>query len=117
MSDTKLGQLLDSTATRDAIHIAIAPVIAAHSLVPGAHVGLNEKGEALYTASPIGIVDPFLAAMVKAGERFYLCLYQQTVTDLRHHWQHPAFNVSAQRPTPPVAALAADDDDYEDCPC
>lgn len=91
MSDTKLGQLLDSTAQRDAIHIAIAPVIAARTLLPGMHIGLTD-GLATDGVEPlIGIVDPFLTQPVRKGERFYLCLYQQTVTGMRHHWQHPAF--------------------------
>lgn len=91
MSEAKLGQILDNTAERDAIHVAIAPVIASQPLGPGEHVGLNERGEACYGDNPIGIVDPFLTTVVQMGERFYLCLYPNTVTGMRHHWRHPSF--------------------------
>lgn len=37
---SRLGMLLDETAQRDAIHVAIAPVVAAHTLRPGEYVGL-----------------------------------------------------------------------------
>lgn len=92
MSDTKLGELIGPEAQRDAIHIAIAPVVAAERLKPGTHVGLNADGEAtVFDVALIGIVDPFLKDSVRRGERFYLCLYQQTVTGMRHHWAHPSF--------------------------
>lgn len=91
MEKVKLGELLNGTEERDAIHIAIAPVVAGRYLSPGDHVGLDEKGEATKDCDPIGIVDPFLGDRVKKGERFYLCLYPNTVTSLRHHWRHFSF--------------------------
>lgn len=91
MSDTKLGILLDATAKRDALHVAVAPVIAAHRLSPGAHVQLTSDGRAATGPNPIGIIDPFLEAVVKPGERCWLFLYQSTVTGMRHEWQHPSF--------------------------
>lgn len=96
-NDVKLGQLLDSTARRDAIHIAIAPVVAAQILRPGDHVGLvpgsqDEVAHAGPMIPAIGIVDPYLQAHVQVGERFYMCLYMQSITALRHHWTHPAFS-------------------------
>jgi hypothetical protein len=91
MSEAKLGSLVDETAERDAIHIAIAPVVAADKLYPGQEVGLNDKGEAVNSDTPVGIVDPFLKGPVFPPQRFYLCLFPQTVTGMRHHWQHPAF--------------------------
>ncbi len=78
MSDVKLGRLIDSTAGRDAVHVAILPMQALRRMMPG---------EKLKN----GIVDPFLTKPVEAGEWFYLCLYQETVTSLRHVWRHPAF--------------------------
>ena len=94
MSDTRIGVLLDETAVRDAIHMAIAPVIASEDLFPGQHIGLLPNGQAAPRCAiiqAIGIVDPFLPQRVMRGERFYLWLYPQTVTGMRHHWEHPAF--------------------------
>lgn len=99
MSDVPLGKIIDAAAQRDAIHIAIAPVVAIERMYPGDAIGLvvgsSEKvGRAF---KPIGIVDPFLPKYVDPGERFFMFLYPQTVTGMRHHWQHPAF---ADAPTP-----------------
>lgn len=96
MTDTKLGKLIEGEADRDAIHIAIAPVVAGEELTPGEHVGLLPDGRAGATGGvrvlkPIGIVDPFLTGNVVEGQKFWLCLYQQTVTGMRHYWSHPAF--------------------------
>lgn len=41
-----LGDLCDSDARRDAVHIAVAPVIAGQHLDPGYHVGLDDSGRA-----------------------------------------------------------------------
>jgi len=94
MKDTKLGQPPEADAYRDAIHVAIAPVVAGEPLKPGDHVGLNEEGHAMRTVANsklIGVVDPFLREVVTTGNRFWLCLYQQTVTGMRHVWSHPNF--------------------------
>lgn len=93
MSDVQLGQLLPSTAVRDAIHVAIAPVVAACELTPGQDAGMNTDGMADSQATPIGIVDPFLSRNVRRGQRFYLLLYPNTVTGMRHHWLHPSFDL------------------------
>lgn len=92
MSDPKLGELLQGGEQRDAIHIAIAPIVAAHAMSPGQHVGLLDNGTASAKSEKlIGIVDPFLKEGPVTGERFWLCLYQKSVTGMRHHWQHPTF--------------------------
>ena len=93
-----IGQLLDDTAKRDAIHVAIAPVVAAHDLAPGQRVGFVKAGncELVGTgAASIGIIDPFLRDVVREGERCWLFLYPNTVTSLRHEWTHPLFKENA----------------------
>ena len=95
-----LGKLIDTTAQRDAIHIAIAPVVATERLAPGQHIGFAEPGsvEKVHGVGPyIGIVDPFLKGAVMPGERFYMCLYQQTVTGMRHEWSHPEFTSPSRK--------------------
>lgn len=98
MSDIRLGTLIATPELppRDAIHIAIAPVIAGETLYPGDHIGLLPSGEASKDKDiiKIGIVDPFLpkGMSLSKGTKFYMCLYQLTVTGMRHHWSHPAFN-------------------------
>lgn len=86
-----LGKLLDPHEQRDAIHVAIAPVVAAVSLKAGQHVALNEDGCAVPKGVAVGIIDPFLRQTVKPGDRVWLFLYPGTITSLRHDWTHPAF--------------------------
>ena len=98
MSDIILGQNPDHDAQRDALHVAVAPVVARMELKPGDRV--NEAGE--LSTHPVGIVDPFLEQPVKFGETFWLCLFPQTVTGMRHHWLHPSFpNPSFPNPSFP----------------
>lgn len=91
-NEPKLGQLVGAheEAHRDAVHIAVVPVVAKNRLLPGAHVCVD-AGVAFLGKNPLGVVDPYLRRPVEAGERFYLFLYPRTVTSLRHVWTHPAF--------------------------
>lgn len=94
MNDTikLIGKLVEGDPNRDAIHMAVAPVVAARTLSEGKHVGLDENGNATDAAvTLIGIVDPFLKKIVRKGERFWLFLYPGTITSLHHVWEHPAF--------------------------
>ena len=86
-----LGQIITTEQHRDAVHVAVAPVMAGVDLEPGQHVGLFADGTAKPTKPHIGIVDPFLAERVAAGQRFWLWLYPGSITSLRHDWTHPAF--------------------------
>jgi hypothetical protein len=96
MHEVKLGQLIEGEPGRDAIHIAVAPAVAAQALPRGADVGLLPDGRAGFTDNPIGIVDPFLKVpIVDRDQRFWLLLYPNTITSLRHEWVHPAFGESA----------------------
>lgn len=100
MSDVKLGQLIGEGEKRDAIHVAIAPVVAAEPLAPGDHIGFvqgeegNERVQRRLSGA-LGIVDPFLTSRVMPGERFYMFLYPQSITALRHEWTHPIFDAFA----------------------
>lgn len=95
MDQIKVGKLCEPDAGRDAIHVAIFPATAQRILAPGQYVGFVEDGntELVGTATvhKIGIVDPFLKQMVQRGDRFYVFLFPQTITGLRHVWSHPAF--------------------------
>lgn len=102
MSELPLGKIIDTDQQRDAIHIAVAPVVASHALSPGEHIGFVTAGDTETVGradgpfgersiTPIGIVDPFLTVRVIKGDRFWMFLYPQTITSLRHDWTHPAF--------------------------
>lgn len=100
MEQPRLGRLPDSLAERDAVHIAVAPVIASEALKPGQHVALvdGEAVQATQSVRAIGIVDSYLTKPVAKGERFWLMLYPGSITSLRHDWTHKAFAVLAPRP-------------------
>lgn len=86
-----LGTIIDDTQKRDAIHLAVEPVIAKDRLWPGQNV--SSAGQANHP-NAVGIVDPFLSKPVEAGQRFWLVLYPRTIKSLRHVWEHPAFSPS-----------------------
>lgn len=91
---TIVGVTFDEPQPRDAIHIAVAPVVAAEQLYAGQHIGLTGLDlECVSTKvrNTIGIVDPFLTRRVEVGERFWMFLYPNTITGLKHVWTHPAF--------------------------
>lgn len=87
-----LGTIIGEGAGRDAIHLAVEPVIAAETLRPGQDIGLQEDGKAAgWVAKHVGIVDPFLKDMVMPGQKFWLIVYPRQITSLRHVWEHPSF--------------------------
>lgn len=95
----QLGHIIeDGDRRRDAVHIAVAPVTAASRLAPGQHVGLMQADNVELVGvcdHAIGVVDPFLAADVEPGQRFWLFLYPGSIGGLRHVWNHPAFTRAA----------------------
>lgn len=81
---------------RDAIHLAVEPVVAGHMLKPGQRVFIaNGCAFADFNIDPnvraTGIVDPFLERPILAGEKFWFVVLPRTITSLRHVWSHPAF--------------------------
>jgi hypothetical protein len=98
--DLEIGKIIRTERYRDAIHIAVAPMTAAERLNPGQHVGLLPDGRAGIAAKSIGIVDPFLSDYVEPGEKFWIFMYPNTITSLRHEWVHPAFEPQTPIETP-----------------
>lgn len=95
MSNVEIGQLLNGTEQRDAIHIAIAPVVAVRTLNPGTPITFVDDDMMKVDICPkpvsIGIVDPYLERAARPGDRFYMFVNPNTITSLRHEWTHPAF--------------------------
>ena len=88
-----LGHIHQHDEFRDAIHLAVEPVVAGEDLVVGQRITyVNGKAYALRSGEEaIGIVDPFLSQQVKAGEKFWLVVLPRMIQSLRHVWSHPAF--------------------------
>lgn len=95
-----LGMLIPDNSGRDAIHLAVEPVVCGpRALMPGQRiklaVGSILKGQAVPAqvtglsgaGAPIddatGIVDPFLTYPVKPGQRFWFVVLPRTITSLR----------------------------------
>ena len=100
-----LGTLIDDKQKRDAIHIAVEPVIAGEMLRPGHHITVVD-GVAKRTATGegLGIVDPFLSGPVNPGQRFWFLMYPRTIKSLRHVWAHPDFPNEVGTPAPDKSA-------------
>lgn len=113
-----MGEVLpDDVGGRDAVHVAVIAVRAATALSPGQRVGVERKPDGEYvarvgsgTTEAIGIVDPFLDANLKEGERFWLYLYPRSITSLAHRWTHPAFadNAANTQYSPPSEKLVSE---------
>jgi hypothetical protein len=106
LASLKIGQIIMGDQTRDAIHMAIAPVIASHRLYPGQPIALGNDGFAYGPpAVSIGIVDPFLTKVVQEGQKFWVFLNPSSITSLRHDWTHPAFEAVEKAATEPLATM------------
>jgi len=90
-----LGTIIGPASRRDAIHVAVEPVVAAHDLNPGDHVGFvgdrNHPNQVGKSSNPVGIIDPYLNVSVRTGQMAWLLVYPRQITSLRHVWSHPAF--------------------------
>lgn len=110
-NNIKLGSLIPATDTpkRDAIHVAVVPVICADETIKvGQRIGLvkGSLDQATKKGVIIGVADPYLLNPIKRGERFWMYMLPQTVTNLRHDWDHPAFVAPLDSPIPPVKTKA-----------
>lgn len=94
MNSPTLGTKPEKGQYRDAVHVAVVPVIAGERLAPGLHVGFMKDGRMGVVVEPVGIVDPFLKDPVEEGDIFWLCLYMGSITSLRHVWSHKAFKAA-----------------------
>lgn len=89
-----LGNLITDNEKCDAVHIAVAPITALEILIPGQPVALSVANPDFAIANatnPVGIVDPFLKEPVLPNQSFWIFLYPNTITSLRHEWIHPVF--------------------------
>lgn len=90
-----LGMIHFKPEHRDAIHLAVEPIEAGEQLHPAQPIGIGSDGKAYGrnngTIKVLGIVDPFLAHPVQAGQRFWLVVQPRRITSLRHVWSHPDF--------------------------
>lgn len=96
-----LGTIINNNAGRDAIHLAVEPVVASEKLYPGQHIGITDGRATTKAKKKLGIVDPFISDFVPEGEMFWLVVYPRQITSLRHVWTHPDFeenNVSEKEP-------------------
>lgn len=96
----KLGKAIEGHEERDAIHVAIIPAKLLTEAHPGQRVRLVDRkpGEKFYTVAAtrknqkcIGVVDPYIDRYLEVGETVWILLKPNTVTDMRHHWEHPEF--------------------------
>lgn len=97
-----LGMIHFKPEKRDAIHLAVDPVVAGCELKPGARIGIingmawpagwsHETVKGKTTIPYHGIVDPFLPTSVKPNQTFWFVMAPRMVTSLRHVWAHPDF--------------------------
>ena len=85
MNKPTLGET-PTVNVRDAVHVAIFPMIAGDLLQPGTRVKIY-RAEAVETSLDdyIGVVDPF-GPSVSVGQTFWMLMRPGTVRDLRHNW-------------------------------
>lgn len=90
-----LGKLItDQSLGKDAVHIAVIPMLAGDNIEPGSGVTLS-SGVAFPTDNKgacVGVADPYLDRCILSGQRFWLFLNPGSITSLRHEWTHPAID-------------------------
>ena len=109
-----IGKIIDETARKDAVHFALAPMYAFEKIWPCSHVKLMPTRPGYvrhaHETDPlaIGVIDPFLLEGAEKDERFWVFLNPNTITNLRHEWEHPAFAEQEQTSDQKTAAKVAD---------
>lgn len=102
--DTLGTHPIPDNSGRDAIHLAVEPVVAGHALFAGQPIKIDEGfAVAVPVQEATGIVDPFLTGRVQSGDKFWLVVFPRKITSLRHVWSHPDFPEDG----PAVAPVAA----------
>ena len=96
-----LGTIIGDGEKRDAIHLAVLPVMAGARLYPGQGIDVRD-GVAVPAQGGLGIVDPFLSGAVHPEQRFWMVLRPRLIKSLRHVWSHPAFEDEAGVHAPPA---------------
>lgn len=99
-TEIALGKVIEGEFEKDAIHIALVPVVSNEQLAPGQSVRLFQDSQKVvesFVSGAIGIVDPFLTGLVYPGQKFWMMLFPNTITSLRHDWTHPAFTDNSNK--------------------
>ena len=67
------------------------PVKSKERLYPGQQVGFDAANFGFVSASgkKVGVVDPFLSEPILPGQMVWVLMYPNSVTGLRHDWDHP----------------------------
>lgn len=94
---------------RDAIHLAVEPVVAGEVICPNDDI-LVKDGVAYkprHGEKALGKADPFAPKFIPKGTRFWLVIYPRQITSLRHVWSHPDF------PDSPAAAIPMTPEEIE----
>lgn len=99
MSNVQLGQKITSAAERDAVHVALIPLVIGKEdylhqgslfrIKYGTH---NVALRGHTREDSLGVIDPFLDEYLSEGDRCWGVLFPNMVTGMRHHWFHPAFD-------------------------
>jgi hypothetical protein len=111
-----MGAVLpDDTGGRDAVHVAVFAAVSDDKLMPGQAVSILAHDDKTVIVKGlvdgkkgVGIVDPFIDAPIKSGQRFWVYLYPRTITALAHRWSHPAFEKADTSYVPPSQKLVSE---------
>lgn len=93
---------------RDAIHIAVVAMRCINEPYAGSWVRLTHKPNCVFRCDPddpkrIGVIDPFLPTrwndkdIPNEGDLVNIFLVPNTISYLRHQWEHPAFDAMANK--------------------